>query len=361
MPKALILATEGVSARYKILGKTTLEYILDALSGVGAEGVFYDLGDWAKDEGDIFVIPDNLALVDAGVLTRARQTHSSGAFERTAVYGADGSTLFWIFSAQALNNEDLSVLTHGLEDADEKRGRHYVKEPVFAVKTALDAAKAVVFMKSFVNARHMENGVIITDPASAYIDVDAVIKEGAVILPNSYIEGCSEIGREAVIGPCSRVVSSVIGDGSAAAFSVVIDSKIGAGTNVGPFAYIRPNSKVGDRCKIGDFVEVKNSSVGDGAKIPHLSYVGDTDVGAGVNIGCGALTVNYDGMKKTRSIVEDGAFIGCNVNIVSPVTIGEGAYIAAGSTITRDVPPDALAVARERQVNKAGWRRPDKR
>ena len=137
--------------------------------------------------------------------------------------------------------------------------------------------------------------------------------------------------------------------------SVVLESQVGAKSKVGPFAYLRPKSIIGKECKVGDFVEVKNSSFGDGSKASHLTYIGDSDVGRDVNIGCGVVFVNYDGSQKHRSTVGDGAFIGCNTNLVSPVKVEDGAYIAAGSTVTKDVPEDALCVARAKQKNIEGW------
>ena len=135
------------------------------------------------------------------------------------------------------------------------------------------------------------------------------------------------------------------------------ESTVADRTKVGPFAYVRPHCHVGADVKVGDFVELKNSTIGDGTKISHLTYVGDTDAGAHINFGCGTVTVNYDGKKKFRTTIGDGAFIGCNTNLVAPVTVGEGAYTAAGSTVTEDVPPDALAIARARQENKEDWAR----
>ena len=148
---------------------------------------------------------------------------------------------------------------------------------------------------------------------------------------------------------------AVIGEGSTGNASQVYDSTVGKNTNVGPFAYIRPGCTVGDDIKVGDFVELKNSTVGDGTKISHLTYVGDTDLGKNINLGCGTVTVNYDGKNKYRCTVGDGSFIGCNTNMIAPVTIGAGSYVAAGSTITDDVPENALAIARARQINKEAW------
>ena len=146
-----------------------------------------------------------------------------------------------------------------------------------------------------------------------------------------------------------------VGDETEVNASQLNESTVGAHTTVGPFAYVRPNSKIGDHVKVGDFVEIKNSVIGNGTKISHLTYVGDSDCGERINFGCGTVTTNYDGFKKFRCTIGDDAFIGCNTNLIAPVTVGNGSYIAAGSTITDEVPADSLAIARERQVNKPGW------
>lgn len=206
-----------------------------------------------------------------------------------------------------------------------------------------------------INIAHLENGVEFIDIYSAYIDESVKIGSGTVIYPGVVIEGDSIIGEKCLIGQNTRIKDSEIGSGTDIQSSVIIESKVGSKTHVGPFAYLRPNSRIGDECKVGDFVEVKNSSFGNGTKASHLSYIGDSDVGDGVNIGCGVVFVNYDGSSKHRSNVDNGAFIGCNSNLVSPVHVGEKAYIAAGSTVTKDVPGGALCVAREKQKNIEGW------
>lgn len=206
-----------------------------------------------------------------------------------------------------------------------------------------------------VNIAHLERGVRFIDINTAYIDEEAVIGIGTVIYPCVVIEGKTVIGKDCIIGQNTKIKDSEIGDGTDITSSVITESKVGARTHVGPFAYLRPGSTIGNDCKVGDFVEIKNSSFGDGTKASHLTYVGDSDVGSGVNIGCGVVFVNYDGTNKHRSNVGDGAFIGCNTNLVSPVNVGEKAYIAAGSTITKDVPAGALSVAREKQRNIEGW------
>jgi bifunctional UDP-N-acetylglucosamine pyrophosphorylase/glucosamine-1-phosphate N-acetyltransferase len=227
----------------------------------------------------------------------------------------------------------------------------------FGVNSRVQLAEAAKIMQERINCRHMENGVTLADPENTYIGGDVKIGMDTIILPGCVLEGNTEIGEDCKIGPNSRITDMYIGNGVTFQSSTGIESEIGDNTTVGPFAYIRPNCKIGKNVKIGDFVEVKNSTVGNGTKIPHLAYIGDTDAGEKVNFGCGSIMVNYDGEKKHRTTVEDNVFVGCNVNLVAPVTIKAGAYIAAGSTITRDVSEDVLAVARARQQVIEGWKK----
>jgi len=201
----------------------------------------------------------------------------------------------------------------------------------------------------------MAAGVILLDPKRTYIDPDARVGAGTVIHPGCTLTGGAVVGVRCTLYPNCRIHASTVGDDTAIESSVLTECRVGSKTTVGPFAYLRPGARVGNGCRVGDFVEIKNSEIGDGTSISHLTYVGDSDLGQNINLGCGVVFVNYDGKAKYRSAVEDGAFIGCNVNLVSPVRIGAGAYIAAGSTITRDVPGGAFAIARERQTNKEGW------
>ena len=203
--------------------------------------------------------------------------------------------------------------------------------------------------------RHIRAGVRVLDPNAVYIDPRVTIGRGTMLLPGTILRGETAVGCGCTIGPNAVVRDCVIGDETEINASQVNESTIGSRTYVGPFAYVRPGCAIGDDIKVGDFVEVKNSAIGDGTKISHLTYVGDSDVGRKVNFGCGTVTTNYDGVKKYRCTIEDGAFIGCNTNLVAPVTVGAGSYIAAGATITKDVPADALAVARAKQENKEGW------
>jgi bifunctional UDP-N-acetylglucosamine pyrophosphorylase/glucosamine-1-phosphate N-acetyltransferase len=215
--------------------------------------------------------------------------------------------------------------------------------------------KAVMDGQREINLSFTEKGVIFEDIGNAYIEEKVSIGSGTFIGPGVIIKGETVIGKDCRFPQGGRIEDSEIGDGVTIDNSVVRESRIGDGTVVGPFAYVRPGSDIGRNVKIGDFVEIKNSTIGDGSKASHLTYVGDADLGQNINLGCGVVFVNYDGREKHRSSVGDDAFIGCNVNIVAPVHIGDGAYIAAGTTVTRDVPAGALAIARSEMTIKEGW------
>ena len=236
-----------------------------------------------------------------------------------------------------------------LEDNDEIRG----------INDRVQLAEAEKIMRGRINTRHMLSGVTLQDPDNTYIEDEVVIEQDAVIEPNVILRGKTVIKSGAVIGSGSKIINSTIESGVDVMSSVITDSTVHKGAHIGPFAYIRPNSDVGENVKVGDFVELKAAKIGNNTKISHLTYIGDSEVGENVNFGCGCVTVNYDGKKKYKTIVEDNAFIGCNTNLVSPVTVKKNAYIAAGSTITDEVPESSLAIARSRQVIKTDWK--DKR
>jgi bifunctional UDP-N-acetylglucosamine pyrophosphorylase/glucosamine-1-phosphate N-acetyltransferase len=204
--------------------------------------------------------------------------------------------------------------------------------------------------------RLMVEGVTVLDPASTYVDGSVTIGADTVLYPGVILEGETVIGAECVIGPGCHVSRSRIGNRVALkGYCVLAESTVEDAAVLGPFCHLRPLSHVGPRAKIGNFVELKKSRIGRGAKVPHLSYVGDATLGADVNFGAGAITCNYDGSKKSETIIGAGAFIGTNVSLVAPVTVGEGAYVGAGSVITKNVPPGALAVARAQQAVREGW------
>lgn len=204
-------------------------------------------------------------------------------------------------------------------------------------------------------ARLMENGVSLIDDSGVLVGPDVEVGADTLLLPGTILRGRTKIGRGCVVGPNSLLEDCTMGDNVVFNASQAYRSTIENGVTVGPYVHIRPNTVLREKVHVGDFVEIKNSDVGAGSKLPHLSYVGDSDVGERVNFGCGSITSNYDGVKKSRTVVEDDAFIGCNNNLVAPVRVGKRAFTAAGSTITRDVPDDALAVARSRQENIEGW------
>ncbi len=278
----------------------------------------------------------------------------------------------YIFNSEALSyaldrydtlsgNYDKNNLIHTIEvliksgrrvgayDADDA-------DSILGINDRVQLFEVESIMRTRINMQHMRNGVTIMAPAVTYIEPDVKIGQDTVIQPNVHLRGDTVIGNNVVVGANSIITNSVIHDNVDILSSVMVDAKVMEGAHIGPFAYLRPNSKIGKNVKIGDFVEIKNATLDEGTKVSHLTYVGDTDVGKNVNFGCGCVTVNYDGKKKYRSTIGDNAFIGCNTNLVSPVTVEDNAYIAAGSTITDDVPESTLAIARSRQIIKTDWK-----
>ncbi|MEW8958339.1 MAG: bifunctional UDP-N-acetylglucosamine diphosphorylase/glucosamine-1-phosphate N-acetyltransferase GlmU [Moorella sp. (in: firmicutes)] len=225
------------------------------------------------------------------------------------------------------------------------------EEEVLGVNDRVQLAEAAAILWRRINQAHMQAGVTIVDPATTYIDVTVTIEKDTIIYPGTFLEGNTIIGAGCFLGPGTTIRDSRVGEGSTISHAVVLESVIGPGCQVGPFAYLRPGTVLEAGVKVGDFVEIKASRVGRGSKVPHLTYLGDATVGKEVNIGAGTITCNYDGSQKWPTVIEDGAFIGSNTNLVAPVKVGAGAVVGAGSTITEDVPPGALALARERQVN----------
>ena len=211
-------------------------------------------------------------------------------------------------------------------------------------------------MRARINAGHMANGVTLIDPDTAYIDVGVVIGADTVVRPLSFLEGSTDIASRCDVGPSVRLRDTRVGSGSTIAFAVAEAAEMGERCVVGPFTRLRPGTILADDVQVGSYVEVKGSNVGPGSKMRHLSYVGDADIGAGVNIGAATVTVNYDGYRKHRTVIEDGVRIGSDTMLVAPVRVGKGAVTGAGSVITRDVPAGALAVERGEQRNIEGYR-----
>ena len=280
------------------------------------------------------------------------------------------NTGFYCFRAEKLF-EALSRLTN-----DNAQGEYYLTDVIaslyqrgcriasclledsreaLGINDRVRLAEAEGIMRQRIRQQLMLAGATFLQPESCLVDAEVTVGPDTIIYPGVILEGKTTIGRDCVIGPNTHLVDCQVGDGVSIEHSVARQSTIGDNCTIGPYAYLRPQTALAVGVKVGDFVELKNSQIGAGSKIPHLSYVGDATIGAGVNVGAGTIFVNYDGRQKHRTLVEDGAFIGCNSNLVAPVQIGKNAYVAAGSTVTKDVPADALAVARSRQENKEGW------
>jgi len=237
-----------------------------------------------------------------------------------------------------------SVNAHEISDASE-----------LGINDRVQLAAVRAIAQRRIHERHMLAGVTIVDPATTVIDVGVEIGGDTVIAPFTSLHGSTEIGAGAHIGPLSTLIDSRVGAGSSVVHSYAKGADVGAGVNVGPFAYLRPGATLRDGSKAGTFVEIKNSEVGAGSKVPHLSYIGDTDIGEGTNIGAGTITANWDGKNKNRTHIGAGVFISVDTMLVAPVSVGDGAYTGAGSVITDDVPPGALGIARDRQKNIEGY------
>ena len=345
---------------------------------------------------DVLILPGDAPLLTTDVLRALRERHgASGANAATVLtteladptgYGRilrDGdrvvgvveerdatppqraipevNTSIYAFAAGPLA-EALQTLT-----TDNAQGEEYLTDVVAALASqGVDTCVAPAEVVAGVNDRaqlaaaasqlrrrilndHMVAGVTIVDPSATYVGADVRLAPDAVLLPGTHLEGATSIGAGAVIGPDSRLVDATVEDGATVSYSVVLEGSIGPAANVGPFTYVRPGTRLERGAKAGAFVEMKNSTVGEGSKVPHLSYVGDTTIGRGANVGAATVTVNYDGFRKHRTVIGDGARIGSDTMLVAPVTVGNEAYTGAGSVITKDVPDGSLAVERTEQ------------
>lgn len=223
------------------------------------------------------------------------------------------------------------------------------------VNSRIQLAEATKHLQRRINAAHLAAGVTMVDPDQVWIGPDVRIERDVELLPQTFLMGCTQVGEDSVIGPNSRLTDTVVGRGCVVDETVAVEARIDDGATCGPRAYLRPAAHLCEGAKAGTHVEIKKSTVGKGSKVPHLSYIGDTTIGEGVNIGAGSITCNYDGKKKHATVVGDGAFIGSDTMMVAPVSIGAGAIVGAGSCITKDVAPDALALTRPEQREVAGW------
>lgn len=404
-------ADEKPMCLQEILGRPIIQYVLDAVKEAGAEEICVlgsgdgreyaeilgaqdkliylqasrkeaavnEAGFLDDQQADILILSANTPLVTAqelSALVRVHQEHGNAATYYMPEAGAVTPVLSrergfcFCFRASYLSEALEALARYAATDilarvvAGGGRAEQRILPDCGAfsiVSNRVQLAEALKKMQKRINEKHMMNRVTILSPETTYISPETEIGKDTLIYPGCFLEGGVKIGCGCVIGPNTRIVSSAVGDRSETAYSTILGSTLGTDTHVGPYAYIRPGSCIGDEVKVGDFVEVKNSKIGNKTKMAHLTYVGDADVGERINFGCGTVIVNYDGVSKHRTTIEDDAFIGCNVNLVSPVRVDKGAFVAAGSTITQNVPADSLAVARARQVNKEGWVSPKKR
>ena len=279
-------------------------------------------------EGMLLMLPSPILPVDV--------------FSVSPVYAAD----VFVLRAHLAAGRPLTARPEGAQAAD---------VAFLPFRSAEELQRAMPLCREHIISRHSAKGVFVMDAANTYIDPRCCIGESTTILPGTILRGRTVIGSGCEIGPNTMIRDCNIGDNTTVNASQLNESTVGSHTTVGPFAYVRPHCVIGDNCRVGDFVEVKNSVIGNGTKISHLTYVGDSDVGEKVNFGCGPVTTHYDGHRTSRCTIGANVFLGCNTNLVAPVTVGDGAYTAAGSTITGDVEADALAIARSKQVNKPGW------
>ncbi|MBO0432655.1 bifunctional UDP-N-acetylglucosamine diphosphorylase/glucosamine-1-phosphate N-acetyltransferase GlmU [Enterococcus sp. DIV0660C] len=308
------------------------------------------------------IIRDHVGIVEKIVEQKDASPEEARVQEiNTGTYCFDNEALFTALNKVGTNNaqgeyyltdiieilkeDGNTVAAYQTEDFEESMG----------VNDRIALAKANEIMRKRINEAHMTNGVSFVDPASTYIDAGVVIGSDTVIEAGVQLQGETVIGMDCMIGAHSRIVDSVIEDNVVITNSVVESSHVKKSADIGPFAHLRPNAEIGEGAHIGNFVEVKNAEIGNHTKVGHLTYVGDATLGEDINVGCGVVFVNYDGKQKHHTKVGAHSFIGSNSNIVAPVTIEENSSIAAGSTITNDVPEYALAIARARQVNKEGY------
>lgn len=273
---------------------------------------------------------DNQALFDA--LEKVTNQNAQNEYYLTDVIGI-------------MNEKNLKVDAYKIDDFNEVGG----------INDRIALAEATQILRDRINKEHLLNGVTIIDPTNTYIGRDVIIGQDTIIEPGCIIKGKTVIGNNCHIGPYCEFTNATIKDNVEIKFSVISDSVIENGVDIGPYARLRTNCHILENVHMGNFVEMKKAVFGKGSKAAHLTYIGDAEVGSDVNIGCGTITVNYDGKNKSLTKIEDNAFIGCNSNLVAPVTVKENAFIAAGSTITQDVEKDAMGIARARQVNKEGY------
>jgi bifunctional N-acetylglucosamine-1-phosphate-uridyltransferase/glucosamine-1-phosphate-acetyltransferase GlmU-like protein len=349
-------------ASLDLLGRPVWQRTLEATRGLGAAKTL-----WVRENGR--PAPPGVAAVDPRELASLKDTLLVLSAELPCLTAA---TLKGLLKNGRTGPHALSVPGSGRARALALRASDWrnvlsgspsprvlpprEENELLLVDTADRWAKAVTVLRCRKVDDLVKRGVLVLDPASVFVEPEVEVGKGTRLFPWVHLQGATRIGRDATIGSFSHVVDSSLGPGTTVLDHCFIrSSRIGRNVQIGPFAHLRPDSDVGDAAKVGNFVELKKTRLGPGAKAPHLSYLGDAVIGREANVGAGTITCNYDGVQKHRTVVGDGAFIGSDVQLVAPVRVGKGAYVAAGSCIVDDVPANALAIARSRQIVKPGW------
>lgn len=356
-------------ANVTVAGRGIVKWALEAAHSA-AEDIFIATDDEAVISqanggaraigGGIIELVQSIAEYDRAVLLCMNQIVSKKDAEKlgeatapcAALTHEGREMLAWSIDTAVLKNAAGIDALIGCMNAEYIEADEYASAAIVDRKTLSLAEEA---MQRRIKDMHFENGVSILQPVTVYIGADVKIGENAVIWPNNTLTGKTVIGRNTELKPGCNINDSAIGESCVLNYVFANEARVGDRVTIGPYVNLRPKTDIADGCKIGDFVEVKNSNIGEGTKLPHLSYIGDADVGARVNVGCGCVFVNYDGVHKHRTTVGNDVFLGCQTNLVAPVSVGDGAYTAAGSTINKDVPADAMAFARARQENKEGY------
>ncbi len=351
-----------VNGDVPLLRPGTLSSLVDAHEAAGAAATILT-ADVENPYGLGRVIRDPLTgAVDAIVEERDATPDQRVVTEINAgVYAFEAALLAQALSKLTTQNDQgeeyLTDVISLLVDADRSVVAYATGDPteVLGCNDRVELAELRAILRDRINLSWMREGVTIIDPDTTWIDVDVTLGQDTVIEPNTQLRGSTAIGNRAVVGPDSTLIDVRVGDGASVIRAHAVQASVGPRASVGPYAYLRPGTELSERAKVGTFVEVKNSQVGAGTKIPHLSYVGDATIGEETNIGAANVVVNYDGVEKHRTVIGSHVRTGCDTMLVAPVTVADGAYTAAGSVITKDVPPGALGVARAQQRNIDGW------
>lgn len=308
------------------------------------------------------IIRDDLGIVEKIVEHKDATEKEQRISEiNTGTYCFDNKALFEALENVSNDNVQgeyyLPDVIKILKDLDEVVAAYRMEsfEESLGVNDRIALAEASKLMQRRINDNHMRNGVTLVNPENTYIDIDVKIGQDTVIEPGVMLRGNTVIGDDCVISSGSEIANSVIGERVHVRNSSIFESKVGDDVQIGPYAHLRPESDIHNHVKIGNYVETKKAIVGEGTKLPHFIYMGDAEIGKNVNVGCGSIAVNYDGKNKAKTIIGDDVFVGCNSNLIAPVKVGNRAFIAAGSTITKDVPEDALGIARAKQENKMDY------